>query len=116
MRHCLVCGVGFYPPAGRGRPPEPCSPECTEKRKSEKRKEAQERAAKRGVVPAHAHGTSTGYTYYKCPCVICKKWAREYKQSQRAEAKAAATPRVRSRAWIYHPGSVNRARSTNPTR
>lgn len=90
MRQCLVCGQGFPPPAGRGRPPETCSPECTAARKRQKREESRQRAIKRGQIPANAHGTSTGATYYGCTCTACRKWAREYKQSRRAILKAAA--------------------------
>lgn len=115
MRNCLVCGVPFTPPPGHGRRPETCSARCAAERKRQKRDESRLKAVSR-AVPAHAHGTSTGYTYYKCPCAACRKWAREYKQSQRAAAKATTTPpRVRSRTWIFHPGSANRGRTTSPT-
>lgn len=87
MRQCLVCGRDFQPPAGRGRPPETCSPEHAAVRKRQHREESRQRAIQRGTIPPEAHGTSTGYTYYKCPCVRCRKWAREYKQDRRNLAK-----------------------------
>ena len=88
MKQCLVCGREFQPPQpSRGRPPETCSPEHAAIRKRRKRSESRERAIKRGIPP-EAHGTSTGYTYYKCPCTRCRKWAREYKQTRRELEKA----------------------------
>lgn len=85
MRHCLVCGRGFEGPTGRGRPPETCSPECGIKRKRQQRAESRQRAENR-AIPDHLHGTSTGYTYYKCTCSLCRKWSREYQQARREAA------------------------------
>lgn len=90
MKNCLVCGKEFQPPITGGRPPEICSPECTTVRKRQHREESRQRAIDRGQIPAKAHGTSTGATYYGCTCNRCRKWAREYKQSRRTILKAAA--------------------------
>lgn len=83
MRRCLVCGQEFES-TGRGRPPETCSPEHQAIRKMEQRMESRERAMQRGMPEGkEVHGTSTGYTYYGCTCGLCRRWAREYKQTRR---------------------------------
>lgn len=90
MKTCLVCGTELQPPAGRGRPTETCSPEHAAIRRRQLRETSRQKAIKRGIpADSNVHGTSTGYTYYKCPCIRCLKWAREYKASQRELAKAA---------------------------
>lgn len=87
QRTCLVCGKDFVAPGGIGRPPETCSPDCFDARRREQRAASQGRALERGI-PESAHGTSTGYTYFRCPCGRCRRWAREYKQAQRVAAAA----------------------------
>lgn len=93
MKQCLVCGKGFEPPAGRGRPPETCSPEHAAIRKRQHREASRKKATQRGLPPGHElHGTSTGYTYYNCHCDDCREWARTYKAHQRDHAKEVAIP------------------------
>lgn len=82
MRLCLVCGNPFSIENTRGRPPKVCSAACRAERKNTQREESRERAAARGCPPDQ-HGTSTGYTHFKCPCVKCRRWARNYQQSRR---------------------------------
>jgi hypothetical protein len=84
-RQCLVCHRPFQWP-GRGRPPETCSQECHRLRKNTQREETRQRAVARGC-PANMHGTSSGYTHYKCTCVKCRLWARTYKQGRRRAQK-----------------------------
>ena len=86
-RQCLVCHQTFEWP-GRGRPSETCSQECHRQRKNVQREETRQRAVARGC-PDHLHGTSTGYSHYRCSCAVCKLWARTYKQSQRKKEKEA---------------------------
>ena len=86
MRECVVCGTKFDWIGGHGRAPITCSPECQRKRKTRKSEESRQRAAKRGCPP-DKHGTSTGYSHFKCDCHLCSKWAREYKAHRRQVLK-----------------------------
>lgn len=79
---CVVCGNTFDYEPRRGGKPVTCSPECQRARKSVKSEESRTRLTRKDV-PEHLHGTATGYTQYKCGCVKCMKWAREYKQASR---------------------------------
>lgn len=91
MNQCLVCGVELQPPARRGRPKTTCSPECAVLRKRQLRESSRQKATKRGCPP-DKHGTSTGYTYYKCDCAACRKWAADYMADRREAAREATTP------------------------
>lgn len=86
MRECAECGTTFdwQPP---GRAPMTCSPECQRVRKTRQSEESRQRAAKKGCPP-DKHGTSTGYSHYKCDCEKCLQWARNYKQHRREALKA----------------------------
>lgn len=88
MKQCLVCGKDLDPPQGRGRPPTTCSPKCRTARKVQQKVDARKLATKR-TTPKHAHGTSTGATYYGCHCPKCRKWWRTYQRTRRAGIKAA---------------------------
>jgi hypothetical protein len=85
-RECAECGKQFHwqPP---GRAPMTCSPACQLARKNRQSEQSRQRAAKRGCPP-DKHGTSTGYSHYKCSCTKCSKWARQYKAQRRRALKA----------------------------
>lgn len=93
MRQCQVCGDVFDAPAGRGRPPETCSPKCYRKRRNQQRREAKVRAAERGC-PEHLHGTQAGATHYGCHCPKCREWWRTYQKARRAAKKADTAEKV----------------------
>jgi len=86
MRKCLACGQPFDGPTGLGRPPVTCSPKCYRDRKNVQRRQARAKGIAHGC-PDNAHGTSNGYTHFKCTCPECKRWAREYRQSRRLAAR-----------------------------
>lgn len=88
QRICQVCNRKFPSPPGKGRPPETCSPKCRERRRAQQRLASSERAIARGI-PAHVHGTITGYTFYKCTCARCRGWSARYQSARRAEKKGA---------------------------
>ena len=85
MRTCVVCGNAFPEHIGMGRPPVTCSPECKSRRRQQQRDESIARARKRDI-PADAHGTSSGYTYWKCPCARCRGWSAAYQAARREVA------------------------------
>lgn len=82
IKQCLVCGREFTYEPRPGRPPVTCSPECQRTRKTRKSEESRLRAEDEGC-PEHLHGTSTGYSHYRCSCFKCTAWARNYKQTRR---------------------------------
>jgi hypothetical protein len=86
QRSCAVCGKPFDYEPRPGRPPVTCSPECQRTRKTRKSEESRSRVAAK-ECPPDKHGTSTGYTQYKCGCTKCTRWARLYKQERRAITK-----------------------------
>jgi hypothetical protein len=59
-------------------------------RKNKQREETRQRAVARGC-PDDMHGTSSGYSHFKCTCTKCKFWARTYKQGQRKKEKEIAS-------------------------
>ena len=81
-RSCAVCGLTFEFEPRPGRPPMTCSPDCQRARKSAQTEESRTRHASLDV-PDDKHGTATGYTFYKCDCDECARWARLYKQERR---------------------------------
>lgn len=84
---CPVCHEDFEYEPKPGRPPVTCGKEeCRRARKTAKSEESRNRAAAKDCPP-DKHGTATGYTFYKCDCTDCSRWARLYKQERRAEAK-----------------------------
>lgn len=40
-----------------------------------------------GSIPSHAHGSSTGYNYWKCRCAVCKSWKAWQARARRAELR-----------------------------
>jgi len=86
MRECVICGALLDYEPRSGRPPVTCSPDCHRIRKNQKSEESRQRAVSRGC-PDDMHGTSTGYSHYKCHCPQCTKWARLYKQERRKALK-----------------------------
>lgn len=94
-----MCGREFDYEPKPGRPPVTCSPECQRKRKSSKSEESRDRHAHR-KCPPDKHGTSTGYTWYKCDCAKCRRWARDDKRARRAATRSetAETRRTTGRS------------------
>ena len=82
---CPVCGQTFehLPKPVGGKPPLTCSEDCRRARKNRKSEESRRRAMNR-ECPDDKHGTATGYTFYKCSCTKCSRWARLDKQKRRA--------------------------------
>lgn len=93
MRVCAECGKEFEWNSGilgrTGRAPMTCSPDCQRARKTRQSEQSRQRAAKRGCPP-DKHGTSTGYSHYKCDCSLCSRWARQYKAQRRRALKEGA--------------------------
>jgi hypothetical protein len=94
QRTCAVCGRQFEHPPKAGRPPLTCSPECQRIRRTRLGDGIRAYHASRQDCPPDKHGTSTGYSFYKCDCPKCSRWARLYKQERRAKAKRR--PRLRA--------------------
>lgn len=88
LRKCTVCGRDLGPPTTRGRPTTVCSARCTSIRKTVQREQSRQRAVQRGCPP-DKHGTCTGYTQYRCSCLKCMAWSRNYKATQRSKQEEA---------------------------
>lgn len=82
---CVVCGREYEWVPQPNRPPNTCSAECRHRRHVQMNEESRQRAVSRGCPP-DKHGTVTGYSHYKCACVLCRKWASEYQKERRHKA------------------------------
>lgn len=91
MPECLVCGTEFDWEPQPGRVPKTCSEDCRRTRKTQQSEQSRQRAAARGC-PDHLHGTSTGYSHYKCDCTKCTTWARGYKRKRREIIREETPP------------------------
>ena len=89
-----------------------CSPECHKASRARQTGESRNRTANRKVPPGF-HGTSTGYTNYKCGCPKCRRWARDYRQTRRAAEREAAGQTVVTRKTT---GRSKAKRSRIPSR
>ena len=82
QRQCVICKQLFDYPPRPGRPPVTCSDKCARIRRNKKSYESRARAEDKGCPP-EAHGTSSGYSHYRCSCNDCRRWARTYKSQRR---------------------------------
>lgn len=80
---CVACGREYeWVPQLNRRRSNTCSPECRHRRHTQMNEKSRQRAVARGCPP-DKHGTSTGYSHYKCACALCRKWASEYQKERR---------------------------------
>ena len=90
-RICVVCRQSFDYEPKPGRPPVTCFPDCQRARKTVKTEESRTRHAAQDC-PLDKHGTATGYTFYKCDCSLCTRWADVPAEQTRGTPSAAARP------------------------
>jgi hypothetical protein len=79
---CVVCGARLTAQPRMGRPSNTCSDTCRVVRKRARNEKSRQRAIADGCPP-DKHGTSTGYSHFRCSCDACRTWARLYKRERR---------------------------------